>query len=94
MQTPCSTKSVDTVPSQVGSTTQSDSNIENQSCISPEKYISYNPSLHVYSEQFYRGYDVFPPNLNNWSGYTPQSHFVRHMSNASVSDFFHHMAYP
>ena len=50
--------------------------------------------MHAYSEQFYTGYDVFPPNLNNWSGYIPQSHFDRYMSNAPVSDFFHQTAYP
>ena len=65
-----------------------------QSPISPHKYVSYDSALHAYSEQFYTGYDVFPPTFNTWEGYTPQSHFKRYIGNAAVQNYFHETAHP
>ena len=90
------TKSADKVSTQVKSPslTQSDINTQMGSSISPHKYVGYDLALHAYSEQFYTGYDVFPPTLNTWAGYTVQSHFNRYMGNAPVQNYFHETAYP
>ena len=90
------TKSADKVSTQVESQslTQSEINTQMESSISQHKYINYDLALHVYSEQFYTEYDIFPPTFNTWEGYTPQSHFNRYMGNAPVQNYFHEMAYP
>ena len=30
---------------------------------SPDKYTGYDPALHAYSQEYYMGYDAFPPTL-------------------------------
>ena len=90
------TKNADKVSTQVESQslTQSNINTQMENSISPHKYVCYDLALHAYSEQFYTGYDIFPPTFNTWVGYTPQRHFNMYMGNAPVQNYFHEMAYP
>ena len=59
---------------------------------SPDKYTGYNPALHAYSQEYYMGYDAFPPTFNRQ--YSPQCHFNRYTGVQSVQHYFHPMAYP
>ena len=31
---------------------------------SPDKYTGYDPALHAYSQEYYAGYNAFPPTFN------------------------------
>ena len=59
---------------------------------SPDKYTGYNPALHAYSQEYYTGYDAFPPTFNRQ--YSPQCHFNRYTGVQSVQHYFHPTAYP
>ena len=70
---------------------QPSTDIQSQS--SPQKYIGYDPFLHVYHEQFYTGYDVQPPSKNTWQALNPETHVQMYMGRDPVQKYFHNTVY-